>query len=407
LGFDFPVEAICEGTTNIIVPRLEAFKRGAWDYAPSRAPVFYNPLMKPCRDIAVLALQSYQEIVGREIRVSEPLAGCGVRGIRFAREVRGVSTVHLNDINAKACELARYNVRLNNLEGRVFISNEDANLFLSRHAAPLQRFDFIDIDPFGSPVPYIDSAVRALKDGGLLALTSTDLATLCGVYPRVALRKYGGLSLKTEYSHEIAVRLVAGCLAMMAAKHDIGIKVIFSHSASHCIRLYALIEYGAKRADSSINNMGYLLHCPKCLHREPLQEILPMKCALKCPECGSTLKAAGPLWLGKIIDKAFCLLMERNLGNFKYLDDGVARLIMFAKDEADAPITYYVIDKICERISIPTPPIGEVIDIIGGMGFKAFRTHFHTRGIRTDAPASVVVKAVKEAAERRRQNSLT
>ncbi|MEM2500624.1 MAG: hypothetical protein QXG31_02625, partial [Candidatus Bathyarchaeia archaeon] len=130
-------------------------------------------------------------------------------------------------------------------------------------------------------------------------------------------------------------------------------------------------------------------------------------CALKCPECGSTLKAAGPLWLGKIIDKAFCLLMERNLGNFKYLDDGVARLIMFAKDEADAPITYYVIDKICERISIPTPPIGEVIDIIGGMGFKAFRTHFHTRGIRTDAPASVVVKAVKEAAERRRQNSLT
>ena len=233
MDFDFPVEFIREGLVKVVIPRLEAFKRGVWDYAPCRAPVFYNPLMKTCRDIAVLALQSYQKIVGREMRVSEPLTGCGVRGIRFAMEVSGVDKVYINDINKNAYKLAQYNVRLNGLENRVFVSNEDANLFLSRNSSSEKRFDFIDIDPFGTPVPFIDSAVRALRDGGMLALTATDLAPLCGVYPKVALRKYGGKSLRTEYCHEIAIRLLAGCLAVMAAKHEIGIKILFSHSTNH------------------------------------------------------------------------------------------------------------------------------------------------------------------------------
>ena len=31
----------------------------------------------------------------------------------------------------------------------------------------------------------------------------------------------------------------------------------------------------------------------------------------KCGECGSKLDVAGPLWLGKIFDKHFCGLMEK------------------------------------------------------------------------------------------------
>ncbi|MEM1581811.1 MAG: tRNA (guanine(10)-N(2))-dimethyltransferase [Candidatus Bathyarchaeia archaeon] len=396
MNFDFPVETIREGRVNIIIPKLEAFKRGTWDYAPSRAPVFYNPLMRTCRDIAVIALKSYRAIINKEMNVSEPLTGCGVRGIRFAKEVEGINAVYINDINEKAYKLAKYNVQLNNLVGRVFVANEDANLFLSKHAAPKSRFDFIDVDPFGSPVQYIDSAVRALKDGGLIALTATDMAPLCGVYPKVALRKYGGLSLKTEYCHEIAIRLLAGCLAITAAKHNGGIKVLFSHSTNHYVRLYALIEYGAKKADKSLGNMGYLFHCFNCFYREAYLGMPVMMKGVKCSECGSPLNVAGPLWLGSIVDKKFCSLMEKNIQDFEYLNHDAVRMISLIKEEADAPITYYVVDKICDKFGIPIPPLKNVIKSITESGFIALRTHFHSRGIKTNAPISLIIKSVKD-----------
>lgn len=399
LGFDFPIEVIREGMANVIVPKLEAFRRGIWDYAPSKAPVFYNPLMRTCRDIAVLALQSYQRIVRRDLSIAEPLAGCGVRGIRFAIEVEGLGSIYLNDINEKAYAIIQHNIQLNDLTSRIFASNEDANLFLARYAAPKKRLDFIDIDPFGSPAPYMDSALRALRNGGLLALTATDMAPLCGVYPRVALRKYGGFSLRTEYCHEIAVRLLAGCLAMTAAKYNIGVKMVFSHSTDHYARLYALVNYGAKSADKSLEEMGYILHCFKCFHREVHREMI-LAHNMTCCECGSILKAAGPLWIGEIADKNFCTLMEENLKSLKYEHIGseARRIVSLVKEEADAPATYYVIDKICDRIGSPTPPLKEVIDHIREMGFRAVRTHFHGRGIKTDAPASAVIKVVRELA---------
>ncbi|MEM1585889.1 MAG: tRNA (guanine(10)-N(2))-dimethyltransferase [Candidatus Bathyarchaeia archaeon] len=401
LNLGFPVEAIREGMIDIIIPRLESFKRGFWDYAPARAPVFYNPKMRTCRDIAVLSLQSYQNIVNRDLSVSEPLSGCGVRGIRFAKEVKGVKSVYLNDISERAYQLAKYNVRLNNLDEKVFVSNEDANLFLSRHAAPRSRFDFIDIDPFGSPVPYLDSAIRALRDGGLLALTATDMAPLCGVYPKVALRKYYGLSLRTEYCHEIAIRLLAGCLALVAARHNIGIRILFSHSTRHYTRLYALIEYGAEKADETLKNMGYILHCFKCFHRETHQNMPALvECKVRCPECGSMLRVAGPLWLGRIADENFCNKLEENLerDDFNHIGHEARRIISLVRSEVDAPITYYVIDKICDRMGSPTPPLKEVINCLLSMNYKALRTYFHAKGIKTDAPASIIVEAIKRAA---------
>ena len=186
----FPTEVVKEGEVRMLVPKLEAFVKSPSDYAPSKAPVLYNPVMELNRDVAVLALQAYQRMVDRELSVCEPLAGCGVRGIRFAKEVVGVEKVVVNDINGKAVQLAKHNVELNGLSEKVVVQNLDANFLLGGYAAPRKRFDAIDIDPFGPPVPYLDSAIRALRNGGLLALTATDLASLCGVYPKACIRKY-------------------------------------------------------------------------------------------------------------------------------------------------------------------------------------------------------------------------
>jgi tRNA (guanine26-N2/guanine27-N2)-dimethyltransferase len=404
LSFDFPTEVVKEGKVGVVVPKLEAFVKEPWEYAPSKAPVFYNPLMEFNRDIAVLALQAYQKMVKRAVSVCEPLAGCGIRGIRFAKEVKGVSKVVVNDINPEAAKLAMFNVNCNKLTKRVIVTNEDANLLLARYAAPRRRFDFIDVDPFGSPVPYMDSAVRAIRNGGLLALTATDLAPLCGVHPKACVRKYGGKPLRTEYCHELAVRLLAGCLAMTAAKHDIGVQIVFGYSTYNYARLYAVTRYGAKQADSSIQKMGCILHCFNCFHREASEGmILTLK--RKCPACGSNMSIAGPLWLGKLWVKDFQVSMRRLAERGKLKNQKkILKFLFLIEGEMDAPATYYVIDKICDRFSLSVPSLAETIEALREAGFQATRTHFNSKAFRTNAPAKVVKETITRLSPSYRSN---
>lgn len=87
---DFPTETITEGKVKIVAPQLKAYGVTPSDYAPSRAPVFYNPVMEFNRDITVLAFQTYQRTANRDITICEPLTGTGIRGMRFAAEIEGI-----------------------------------------------------------------------------------------------------------------------------------------------------------------------------------------------------------------------------------------------------------------------------------------------------------------------------
>ena len=150
-----------------------------------KLPVFYNPEMKGNRDISVSLLNA----LDREMDIALPLAGSGVRGIRFLLECKNMK-VHFNDLNPKAYELIRENLELNNVKG--VVSNLDADLFLLNS----KGFDYIDIDPFGSPNPFLAAAIGRISREGILAVTSTDTAALTGTYPKVTQRKYWAKSLK-------------------------------------------------------------------------------------------------------------------------------------------------------------------------------------------------------------------
>ena len=299
--FPFPTETITEGSVKLTVPRLSLYAKGPSEYIPSKAPVFYNPLMEMNRDIAVLTLRVYQRRTGKTLLVCDPLAGCGVRGLRFTREVDNIDSVVLNDLNPEAAELARFNVETNGLSDLVVVKKHDANALLSRHASPEKRFDVIDIDPYGSPSPFLDSAVRALRSGGLIALTATDMAVLCGVNDEVCVRKYFGKSLRAEYCHELAVRLLINALVFSAARHELGVSVLFSHRTDHYIRVYAQIGHGATEANESVKKIGYVLHCFNCLNRRWVFGF-PNLLEGTCDICGRKMGVAGPLWLGRLFD---------------------------------------------------------------------------------------------------------
>lgn len=65
------------------------------------------------------------------------------------------------------------------------------------------QFDAIDLDPYGCPSIFLDSAVQAIKDGGLLLVTATDMAVLAGNSPETCYSKYGAVSLRIKSCHEM------------------------------------------------------------------------------------------------------------------------------------------------------------------------------------------------------------
>ncbi|MCL2288173.1 MAG: tRNA (guanine(10)-N(2))-dimethyltransferase [Candidatus Bathyarchaeota archaeon] len=391
---DFPSEFVKEGMVEVLVPKLSAFGVVPSDYAPSRAPVFYNPVMEFNRDLSVLVCRAYQQLVKREISICEPLTSQGVRGIRYAVEVEGVSRVLLSDINHHAYELAQFNVKRNNLQDKIVLKHRDANCVLNCNAAPKKRFDVVDIDPFGTPVPFLDSAFRALKNRGLIAVTATDLAPLCGVHAKACVRKYGGKPMRTEYCHELAIRLLAGCMVQVAAMQDMGVRFLFSHSSDHYIRVYAQVGYGCQKADVSLKSVGYILHCFNCLHRETVRQLSG---GLVCRVCGEKMDYAGPLWVGSINDESFVssVFAENSMAGFRG-KVRLEKLLSLIKSEAEAPITYFVLDNVCKKAGLPAVSVQSFVAALNESGYSVVQTHFNTRGIKTDASATAMQDTLKQ-----------
>ena len=69
-------------------------------------------------------------------------------------------------------------------------------------------------------------------------------------------------------------------------------------------------------------------------------------------------------------------------------------MMSLVKNEAEAPVSYYAVDKICDKLNLPIPALKKVIDNVRKAGFQAVLTHFNSRGFRTDAPASIVREIV-------------
>jgi tRNA (guanine26-N2/guanine27-N2)-dimethyltransferase len=388
---DFSVIELKEGIATIRVPLLEETGEHI-DFLRSQAPVFFNPRMRFNRDIAVLALKIHSQELGKPVTACEPLCGCGVRGIRFALETN-VNEVIIGDLSPSAIKLAEENAFLNGVQGKVHARLMDANFLLSLHSHPGGRFDYVDIDPYGAPVTYLDSAIRATKNHGMIALTATDLAPLCGRNPKASLRKYGGFPLQSNFCHEIALRIMVGAFGRQAAVHESEVKLLFSYYADHYIRVYATIHRGAKLADKALEKLGFIHFCPECLYREASKK----NSSESCPNCSRVnIKTAGPLWLGELSSRAFCEKMISFYNSIEYeMDKRLPEFIYIVKNEIGYPPTYYLIDELCSFIGVKSMPTDIVTQRIKLAGYNVSRTHFDQRGIKTDASINELLEILK------------
>jgi tRNA (guanine26-N2/guanine27-N2)-dimethyltransferase len=379
--FPFKTTKITEGSIKLLLPAKSSKKS-------ADPKVFYNPRMSLNRDISVLAARCFQSRIQRSIRIADPLTGSGIRGLRYAGEASSINSVLLNDIEPDAILFTLYN-----LQDKTDIQCMDANIFLNLHSIPGKRLDIIDLDPYGSPVPYIDSALRALINGGLLAMTATDMAVLCGAKPNACLRKYGGKPLRSEYSREVALRLLFGSLIKSACKQDMSIKPKFSYSTDHYIRLFAKVNRSATEANNILNDVGYILHCFHCLNRLILKD--PAKRG-RCSICGSSTALAGPLYLGELAESEFCLNMMITNNNLNKKSNRLSKIISLIRNEAEAPPTYYTVDSICHRIRKAPPSPDRVIEDLKSQGYSASKTHFNGGGFKTDASITEITSLLNK-----------
>jgi tRNA (guanine26-N2/guanine27-N2)-dimethyltransferase len=358
--------------------------------------VFYNPRMEFSRDVSVCMIHAYHNITGNEMDLCEPLTSCGVRAIRWVCEVPGVRKVLSGDLNPKAVFLADANAYINGVSNKVEVRWSEANLLLDDCLLHGRRFDVVDVDPFGSPIYFIDSAANALKkEGGLLCLTATDMQPLCGIHQDACLRKYGGISLRTEYCHEIAVRLLIGAAVRIMSRNDVGMRVVFSHSSDHYVRAYMLTGRNSMEADENLREMGYILHCFSCGNRRVVSSLPPIK-GSKCEICGSNMKPAGPLWCGQIWSRSFTEAARIVAKELEHrFNRRLIRMLDLILSELDGPPTYYDLHSISDSEGVNSPSTSKVIEFIRSKGLFASPTHFKGTCVRTTADIETVRSIVR------------
>jgi tRNA (guanine26-N2/guanine27-N2)-dimethyltransferase len=344
--------------------------------------VFYNPRMNLNRDIAILFAQSYFA-ASRTLRICEPMSASGVRAVRYVLELPHTTEIVAGDKTLSAVEATLATAQLNHVENRISVFASDASLLLLNHEN--DRFDLIDLDPFGSPAPFFESALKATTAGGVIAATATDMGPLTGARASACLRKYGVTAIRTGFEKEMAARALAGSLVESAGRLGLGVDVVFTHATDHYCRIYAAVSKGKAKANVSTQTLGFLEYCPKCLRRDAYRSLQSIQTT--CVDCGGKSQVGGPYWIGKLWDPNIVRRMIRNCPELQSprLSE-VQRMLSCVEEECEASPFYYRTDLLSNHIRIKPPKLRVVLDALRCNKYKATRTHFDPLGFRVDAP---------------------
>ncbi len=368
-------QEIIEGKTKLLVP-----KKSITEKVPPKKPVFFNPKAKLNRDFSIIAYAAFlKNFQGPKIFL-EGLSGTGARGLRVANELK-IENIIINDLNPTALKIAEYSAKLNNIKNIEF-SEKEVCVFFSNHSKKGERGSIIDIDPFGSPAAFFDCGIRATMHGGILSTAATDLQVLNGLFQGACKRKYGGIPVRTEYGNEIAIRLVLGCLRIVAARLGVQVIPLFVESDMHYYRTYVKV---LNRPDQQ-ENIGYILHCKNCGHRK-----ITLEQEQECELCKLKISIAGPLWIGNIFNKEFIQDMLLEIQNLE-VDKVCEKTLHKCLAESEMSGTYFTLDEIASKMKSSPPKLENAISYLQKNNFVASVTSFSPTGFRTDAKINEIMK---------------
>ena len=370
---------INEGTTKMLVP-----EKSIKEKVPPKEPAFFNPVAKLNRDFSILAYSAFWQDFDKPKIFLDALSGLGARSLRVSNEIPNAERVVANDINSNALNIAINSAKLNKVKNFETSENETCR-FLSLFSKRGERGSIVDIDPFGSPTRYFDCAIRATMHNGLLSVTATDMQVLHGLANNACQRKYYGVPIKTEYSNEIAIRLILGCLSTVAGRLDTQIQPQFVENDMHYYRAYIKI---LTKPDQN-EKLGYITYCEKCGARNVENMIVS-----KCDNCDNNLQVGGPLWIGKLFDEDFIKIMKHEVKTLQ-VDKKCEKILDKCLEEVELPPTYYTLDEIASITKSAPVGLENAIKLIQNSGFTASRTCLNPTGFRTNAKISQICTILK------------
>ncbi|KAL0083090.1 N2,N2-dimethylguanosine tRNA methyltransferase [Phycomyces blakesleeanus] len=409
---------------------------------PKSNEVFYNPVQEFNRDMSIAAIRTWSEIFMEEkkqriekklakakteeekqiiekkladyidtkgFNILEALAASGLRSIRYAKEIPNLKQVVANDITPDAVESIKRNVKYNELSEDLVRPNlGDAMQVMYRTVGSTEKYDVVDLDPYGTAAPFVDGAIQAVSEGGLLCVTCTDLAILTGsMHPETCFGKYGGMPLKGMFPHEMALRLVLQMLQTSAGRYRRHIVPLVSCSIDFYLRVFVRVYTSAAEVKKAASKIGVMYECTGC-HAYSVQPLGKIQVKDNgqdrhtpgtgppvgefCSSCGSTHHVGGPAWAGPLHDKDF---VERMLGHIDTnrtnygTNQRMTGMLTVIQEEIEDPF-YWTLARLCGTMHCNSIPMMDLFSAILNAGYKVSVSHCGPQSMKTNAPANIV-----------------
>lgn len=393
--------------------------------------VFYNPAMAGSRTRSVLLMRFAigAGFLGEgDIYALDGLTASGLRARRWLNELPPEMARRIKativDMDEEALGWARASHEAfppHHGEGEISAVRGDMRTEVLRSGR-----HWVDIDPYGSPVPFIDSAMQSLARSSVLEVSATDTAALTGSSKNPLLRRYGARVRTDCLSHDSGLRVLLATVAKVAARHDRSIRPLVSIWDSHHLRVSVRVQKSVKSANDLQSDLGWRVFSPTeeelresiaaGLHHDSTCEYLPMHCMLPLSSKvdRSDSRISGPLWISPTGDSAAMGSMTEQAamdacGPEEVSDDlgwepremelerrRVARSVRSLAEEGTVIDAYHhvVVDDLASWLGTGAPPSpSKMVEILRDAGHRAGMAHYGNPSFRTDAPWEGVVEA--------------
>ena len=327
------------------------------------------------RDLGVAFVRAARDLGFRLERGWEATAATGVRGLRLLHEAGSFRSFLLTDASPRTFPVLRRNA--------AEVPGATAQPADARRAPGAETFDYVDLDPYGSPLPFLDAGIRATRPGGVLAVTATDMTVLAGAQPAAARRLYGAEPVRGRLGPEGALRILLMVLAREARARGRSISPLLAYVGGHHVRAYVAVAAPPAGED-------------------PVAVLEPASWT------GPALRGAarvGPLWLGPLVEPALAgrLRVPPTAAQAPALARFLARL---REDAGPVAPFYYEGNLLATELGLGSPPsVAALLAALREAGWDAGRTHVRPEGIRTHAPRPEVERAARRAVAAQSQNA--
>ena len=423
-----------EGRTLCRLAR-DPSESGTGPAAKGQDVVFHNPAMSGSRTRSVLLLQHCIEagLLGDgSIYALDGLSATGLRARRWLNELPAKSAARISatmgDMDPVALNWAmrcHEEFPPEHGEGELLPHLGDLRKSVLEHGR-----HWVDIDPYGSPLPFLDTAIQSLARRGIAEISATDSAALTGSSKNALLRRYGARVRTDGLAHDSGLRVLLATVARTAARHERSIEPLLSIWESHHLRVSVRVLRSVEGANDVECSLGWRVACPTAeeisssiesgLQPETSLDSLPMHCFLPLshPVDRSDKRISGPMWTGSVGQaKAMASMTEERAlelcgpgtieddpvgwteRDFEYERRRVTRSVRHISEESrviDAP-HLVLVDELASWLGSGSPPSPSVMaEALRRAGHRAAVAHYGKPAFRTDAPWDVVVGTSRE-----------